>query len=122
MWLCTTRGFFSAVSDQDNPGYVKVRARAEQDIRNLHELVPDAPDPVEWAGTDYRWRLLLTLEQWLTLAAELSADVFDYTNFKNAIQDKQRAYVYSEVWGLMLDELQDGQMWPDEPSREWIND
>src|SRR5262249_27990171 len=41
MWLITTRGFYSAVQDLDDPNRILVRARAPKDLEALREQIPD---------------------------------------------------------------------------------
>ena len=74
-----------------------VRARCRQDTRNLYELAKDLP-PVEKPNSDetrdYRWRVSLDRNDWLTLAGRLAAGV-GYSNFKSAVakepsQQKER--------------------------------
>lgn len=110
MWIATIHGFFSAVTC-DETGLIKVRARCEEDIRNLHRIIPEAPAPVEWAGTDYQWRILLTEEQWYTALMYFGQDVPTYGNFKDAVKSARHKSAYSRVWWTLLDALQGGRMW-----------
>lgn len=103
MWLMTTRGFFSAVQHREDPTRILVRARCEEDIRNLADLIDAEP----WAlmRSDYEWRLECSAAEWMTAVAKLALEI-DYDNFKNAVKEAQgqkRANVYMRVWGALLD-------------------
>jgi hypothetical protein len=109
MWLMTPRGFYSVVAkpaDQDE--MLTIRARTELDIRNLDDLI-DAT-PIRDAGTDYRWRLRCTRDQWADAIAAMAREI-DYRNFKSRIAatDPRRAELLAEVWdtlyGLQEQEL-----------------
>ncbi len=110
MWIFTTRGFYSAVQHKQHPDLIVVRARCEEDIRALHDIVPTATDPVEWAGTDYQWRITCTRDEWHTAMMYLAMDV-DYTNFKNAVKSKKHSNAYMGVWSMLLTRLQGGRMY-----------
>lgn len=104
MWVMTTKGFFSAVSDNLDPDGIVVRARAREDIKALAKIVPSKPKPIANAGTDYPWRIYITRAEWTQAMVELSQAV-DYGNFKDAVEDRQgkeRADVYHDVWAALL--------------------
>jgi hypothetical protein len=106
MWLLTTRGFYSAVATKDDPDTIVVRARVRADLEALRGLVGD-PEILEGVGTDYRYRVRVSRARWEAAVTELAREI-DYTNFKNAVSDRQgasRAHTYSEVWHT-LHELQ----------------
>ena len=108
MWLLTTRGFYSVVADLDDPGGLLVRARVEDDLLALRDLLP-AIDPWLDRAADYPWRAKVSREDWAPVVAALAAEI-DYRNFKNAVADRQgreRAWIYSHVWEA-LRELETG--------------
>jgi hypothetical protein len=103
MWLITPRGFYSAVAKADDGDeFVTVRARSEQDIRNLSDLI-DA-EPVRGAGTDYPWRLRCAKAEWAEAVRQMALEI-DYDNFKNHIHeaDARRAKILAGVWRDLLE-------------------
>jgi hypothetical protein len=110
MWLLTTIGFFSVVAAQDDPERLVVRSRVRSDLEALRErYLPDI-EIVEGAGTDYRYRSFVAKTDFEPAAARLVADI-DYTNFKNAVAERQghaRAGVYSKVWSVLYELQRDG--------------
>lgn len=101
MWLCTKLGFFSVV--EKIPGEFHVRARRRGDLVNLlktlekakgHELkrgeyrlrdlFPGPPKIHRTEPADYRFRIVVSRDQWSAIAFELFASV-DYPNFKGEI-------------------------------------
>lgn len=103
MWVMTTRGFYSAVQDRDNPARLLIRARCEDDIRNLKDLLPNS-EPWRLKRSDYEWRLSCTVAEWAGVLANMALDI-DYGNFKNAVRREQgaaRASVYTSVWSVLL--------------------
>lgn len=104
MWIITTRGFYSVVQKpNDPPTQLTVRARNEEDIRNLADLLPNSK-PFASKGTDYEWRLHCTVAEWSKAMALLALEV-DYGNFKNEVRRKQgtkREAVYHSLWSVLL--------------------
>ena len=108
MWLLTTRGFYSVVADLDDADRLLVRARVEDDLLALRDLLP-AIDPWLDRDADYPWRAKVSREDWAAVAAALAGEI-DYRDFKNAVADRQgreRAWVYAGVWET-LRELETG--------------
>lgn len=104
MWLFTTQGFYSAVAHRDDPERVIVRARAREDLEALKEQIPTLRI-LEDARADYRYRAIVTLEQWVAAAAILAAGI-DYDNFKAAVarrQGPERERVYVRVWAALAE-------------------
>ena len=107
MWLITTRGY-SAVEDHQQPGCVRVRARAHEDLTALADVIPSLVVE-ETPDRDYRFRASVAREAWASAVAQLAREI-DYPNFKNAVAGRQgskRAHVYGEVWATPLG-LQEG--------------
>ncbi len=106
MWLVTDRGFYSVVDKGDRPGYLCVRARVRADLENLFELESlsgYAGDVIETDNSDYRFRVYVTREDWVTASADLARQI-DYPNFKSAVEERQgreRAHTYISVWGAL---------------------
>ena len=109
MWLITTRGFYSAVEDHQQPGCVLVRARERGDLEALADLIPRLQGE-ETPDRDYRFRASVEREAWAGAVAQLAREI-DYPNFKNAVAERQgreRAHVYGEVWAILLGLQQGG--------------
>lgn len=105
MWILTTFGFFSVVSDSDDPERLLVRARVRADLEALRDQYLDGLEIVEGAGTDYRYRAYMSRADFERVAARLAADI-DYSNFKNAVAKRQgskRAHIYGEVWSTLYE-------------------
>ncbi len=103
MWIVTPRGFYSAVAKaEDGDDFVTVRARSEQDIRNLTDLVDTEPSREE--GTDYRWRIRCRKSEWAGAVSKMAEEI-DYANFKNRIaaEDPERARLLARVWDVLYD-------------------
>lgn len=102
MWLMTTQGFYSAVAHRDDPDLIVVRARTQADIEALERQIPGL-EPFADGGTDYRWRAIVTREQWRDALDQL-ADAIDYENFKaevTKLQGHERADLYLEIWTIL---------------------
>ena len=103
MWTITTRGFYSAVQHRDDPTRLLIRARCEEDIRALKDLLPDA-SPFALRRSDYEWRLECSAVEWGVALAQMALEV-DYDNFKNAVkreQGQERASIYMRCWSALL--------------------
>lgn len=102
MWIFTTAGFLSVVTDGQHPGNLLVRARARQDIETFVETT-GAPAATETPQRDYRWRTSVPAATFATWLAQ-QGEAIDYGNFKSAVADRQgyeRASRYGEVWQVM---------------------
>jgi len=53
VWIFTTAGFLSVVTDGQRPGNLLVRARARKDIETF-AAAAEAPAPLETPNRDYR--------------------------------------------------------------------
>jgi hypothetical protein len=110
MWLFCLDGFFSTVTDLQEPGRMLIRARCEKDINNLfnryRNKCPSMQKPTSDEVRDYRWRLSVTKEDWGTLAGILAAAV-DYSNFRDAVYKRKdqdgKTAAYLEIWRVMRD-------------------
>lgn len=102
MWVMTTRGFYSAVQHRTKPNKVLIRARCEEDIRALEEIVEIEPFRLD--ASDYEWRIEMDAADWVKALATLALDI-DYDNFKTAVgkrQGHERSSVYMKVWSALL--------------------
>jgi len=122
MWMFTPLGFFSATltnpSYKELPkhqqhGHIMVRARVREDLERLlvlHKesaLQPEDPAILDLPGHDYPYRIIVTKQSWVTLAAILAGRI-DYSNFKSAVtkaapggEGLARHDLYMKVWSVM---------------------
>jgi len=107
MWMVTDRGFYSVVDKGVTEGELCVRARVRADLENLCELEPmeKYTDQIEASNLgDYRYRINVKREDWVD-AASLLAEGIDYSNFKDAVKERQgkyRATVYMDIWSALM--------------------
>lgn len=105
MWMLSTIGFFSIVTEKGDSDRLLVRTRVRADLEELRDrYLPDI-DIVEGAGSDYRYRAVVARADFERTAAQLASDI-DYSNFKNAVaqrQGAQRAALYGEVWSTLYE-------------------
>jgi hypothetical protein len=117
MWVFTKHGFFSAVCARQgdgthgqpiDPDRIMVRARVREHLEALRKRFPDLLgqcDILEFAGTDYAFRILIHKRVWSQVLSGL-ADETDYDNFKSEVGRQGRgaaAYAGSlhDVWSVM---------------------
>lgn len=107
MWLATQHGFFSIV----HKGlFLHVRSRAHADLLSLLDTASMSSQAILVdKGTDYRFRVLLNLQELLAVMAALAQTV-DYSNFKARIaalpEQRPKLEAYHELW-WRLKELQE---------------
>lgn len=109
MWLMTRYGNYSAVYKGGN---VQVRARVRDDLKRLIEkgFVEDTKI-IETADgrSDYRYRILLTNDQWAETCELLARDI-DYPNFKSEVMKSlgpKREGPLHSIWSILA-KLQPG--------------
>lgn len=118
MWIFTKHGFFSAVCARRgdgshglpvDPARIMIRARLRSHLQALKDRFPvDLADCqiVDFAGTDYAFRIFVKKEAWVRVLAGLAEET-DYDNFKSEVADHQgragAAYERSlhHVWSVM---------------------
>lgn len=106
MWLITPYGFFSIVEKPQDAvhGSLTVRARVRSDLDSLRAAVlPELGAIEESKGTDYRYRAQAPRAAVAAAMARL-AETLNYSNFKNAVADRQgakRAKLYHDVWDVL---------------------
>ena len=99
MWIFTTSGFVSAVSNPD--GTIKVRARDKASLEPLSKKyeLEIAHTPI----ADYPYRLEISAENFADWVAGQAKNI-DYPNFKSAVaihKNRLFAKVLGEVWSVM---------------------
>ena len=101
MWIFTSGGFVSIVENYKQPGFLLVRARKKEHLREFltaqGQLDSDAHEIPETPGRDYRWRASVSAEQLEEIALR-NVKAITYTNFKNSIRDGEYQHVASDVW------------------------
>ena len=99
MWIFTTSGFVSAVSNPD--GTIKVRSRDKASLGSLSKRyeLEIAHTPI----ADYPYRLEISAENFADWVAGQPKNI-DYPNFKSAVaihRNRLFAKVLGEVWSVM---------------------
>jgi len=99
MWIFTTSGFVSAVSNPD--GTIKVRSRDKASLGPLSKRyeLEIAHTPI----ADYPYRIEISAENFADWVAD-QAENIDYPNFKSAVaihKNRLFAKVLGEVWSVM---------------------
>lgn len=107
MWVMTTGGFVSAVQHRDDASKVMVRARDRQSLATMVADIKEVDDSAIYteAGSDYRWRVVVSKEQFKEFLAREVDGYLDYDNFKNRVSKTlgQRWHdAYLQVWVTML--------------------
>lgn len=102
MWLATQQGFYSVIRGGEDSFHV--RARVRRDLVNLCALADLDYEVLEWPDADYRYRMVITLEDLLEIMVRLATDV-DYASFTNRIasSDSQcnKLGAYHKVWDTL---------------------
>lgn len=97
MWLCTRRGFVSAVQDFNRPEMLVVRARKRE---HLERLLPDE-EVVDLPSRDYAHRIFVKRDAFKALL-QREIDALSYHNFKDAVEDDGLHDLYLDFWQLHL--------------------
>ena len=106
MWLLTPYGFFSVVEKLGDAagGVLTLRARVRSDLDALRAAVlPELGPTEEGKNTDYRFRARAPRAAVAAAMARL-VETLDYSNFKNAVADRQgakRAKLCHDVWDVL---------------------
>jgi tetratricopeptide (TPR) repeat protein len=105
MWLFTQYGFYSVVAQPNEDDQYLVRSRVRNDLENLKSLAQLNNEILENAGTDYRYRLILSGEEWSRALGSLGAAI-DYSNFKERIGElpdqRGKSAFYQQVWSSSI--------------------
>lgn len=112
MWIYTTLGFISAVEDKKNPDLLLVRSRDREALELVLDQIElagaaEGPDGrpvevlgteniIEGAGTDYRYRVVMTRGTFAVFLQHYVLNLLDYKNFKDALT-ASRGKVYHDV-------------------------
>lgn len=105
MWLFTKYGFFSVTQHTKRRDNIQIRARTDQDLRDLKDAFPplDRCPIIETPDADYRWRLIVQRWKWEIVGAHLVADI-DYGNFKGKIAtiptQREKGPMLHDIWDV----------------------
>jgi len=111
LWLFTAKGMFSVVEHKDDPNTMVVRARIENDIKNIQQMFVDQgyekPEILQMSHSDYKFRIFVNRKEWINVMTRLMADL-NYTNFKNAAAkeddfERLRSQAYTSIWFIMAE-------------------
>ncbi|MGC4397629.1 hypothetical protein [Hydrogenophaga sp. T2] len=122
MWLITPIGFFSVVrkpTDIKNKT-LTVRARVRSDLEALQAQYLAELGPIQESSVnDYRFRAVAPQD---TVAAAMArlAETLDYSNFKDAVKQRQgaaRAHLYHGVWDVLYRLQQEPSVYMSTPTK-----
>jgi len=111
MWIVTTKGFLSVVSNRDErtpEDALLVRSRAREDIEDYAGFVEGRtstrPQIIEIPQADYEHRCTTSRELFAAYLGQ-HATAIDYPNFKSEVAKTSafRARIYQRVWSVLLD-------------------
>ncbi len=104
MWLMTQHGFVSVVQDEDDAGYLLIRARRKGDLENLASLVTFKTEITETEATDYKHCIRLKRGTARRLLAA-TFDQINYPNFRDAISSipdqREKIFSYRQIWSTL---------------------
>jgi len=122
MWLITPIGFFSVVrkpTDTKNKT-LTVRARVRSDLEALQaQYLPELGPIQESSVNDYRFRAVAPQAAVAAAMARL-AETLDYSNFKDAVKQRQgaaRAHLYHGVWDVLYRLQQEPSVFTSTPTK-----
>lgn len=103
MWLMTQHGLYSVIED-DDPAYLRIRARRRQDLENLANLVTFKVEVHDSKAADYRYSIRLKRGSARRLLAA-TFDHIDYPNFRDAItktpDQREKIFSYRQIWSTL---------------------
>jgi hypothetical protein len=92
MWIFSKTGFYSVVIDAQKDGSCSfvsdARWTSQTCTGTITKQLPSMTEPQSNELRDYRWRLGVTREDFVKLAARLAEQV-TYSNFKSAVHDRK---------------------------------
>ena len=97
MWLFTKNSFVSVVQHRTQPDNVLVRARVKSHLARLFPQKQMQADD----EADYRYRIVVSKEEFATVVSDYIMQNLDYDNFKAAQDTDDPAWTrfLHEVWG-----------------------
>lgn len=114
MWILLNDATLSVVEDRRNPKYLRVRSRVKGDIERVF---PSAVVLERW-WSDYRFCAILPRRVVAEKMVERITSI-DYDNFKDSVQEKDRADMYTGIWAKILVWAR-GKESDDERLRDWL--
>lgn len=103
MWVFTETGFVSIVRHWDRPGYLLVRARDKQSLRDIS--LAENINVLKTPDNDYPYRVIVSDKAVAAWTKSMIGSI-DYTNFKSRVQitrGKKYADALLKVWSAMFD-------------------
>lgn len=104
MWIITKHGFVSIVQHHSDAGRFLVRARDEEDLKQLLAVAHLPLSIAQSSDSDYRYRTTLSAAQLGKLFDALALSI-DYPNFKNHVgqdlRQRKRLPLYHQIWHLL---------------------
>ena len=99
----TQHGLYSVVQDED-PDYLRIRARKRQDLENLASLVSFKAEILDSEATDYRYSIRLKRGSARRLLAA-TFDKINYPNFRETItktpDQREKIFSYRQIWSTL---------------------
>lgn len=103
MWLMTKHGLYSVIEDED-PAYLRIRARRKQDLDNLASLVTFKTEVLESDAADYKYSIVMKRGSARRLLAA-TFDQINYPNFRDAItktpDQREKIFSYRQIWSTL---------------------
>ncbi len=105
MWIFTPLGFFSVVTDRNNPNRLLVRTRARKDLDDFRSMYcrrmgPTIDRKKLGHGSDYPFRAFVGKKAFANAMTRVIKEM-TYGNFKSSVKDNTRHGVYMDVWSTM---------------------
>jgi hypothetical protein len=86
---------------------MQVRARNQEHLVNLKQACPWLEEKacVELRDRDYRWRIIISPEEWEMTAAYITKEVTEYKNFKGECLDRVNEQKLDQEYESMLHQI-----------------
>jgi hypothetical protein len=107
MWIFSRYGFYSVTAGDNKK--LQIRARNKDHLYNLKDEFPEIFKDrklIELPSRDYRYRYIVTPEEWSTISEQLMSEVGEYSNFKgecakrvdNGQLDAKYEHLLHRIW------------------------
>lgn len=107
MWIFSKHGFASATQSPIEPAKMQIRFRVEEHLEAFREQYQLKGKTVKKPGTDYPFRVITTVENFVLVVSSIAVEASEYRNFKGAAvtsgQRSVREYedALHDVWATM---------------------
>lgn len=102
MWVVTKDGFYSVVANRDDDSNLLVRCRVKAHAEALRDLVAPEAKIVDMPSADYRFRIVLSREDWRWYLLTAANDIDYDSHFKEAVRDAQPKKHREAMYTAML--------------------